>query len=47
MRFVPDRPLSLPLIPHSKTGVTSDGSIVAIQDQQQVTLQCNMCGAAA
>jgi hypothetical protein len=45
MEFVEDQPLQLPLIPHRKTGVQCDGSIVALRDGEQITLQCNVCEA--
>ena len=46
IKFVNNEALRLPLIPHRTVGIQCDGSIVAaLYDEEQVTLQCNACGA--
>jgi hypothetical protein len=36
-------PSHLPAVPHRKAGVQCDGSVVAKQDGDQITLKCNVC----
>jgi hypothetical protein len=45
MKAVENEPLYLPVMPHSKAGATCNGSIVAVRNQEQITPQCNACGA--
>ena len=34
----------VPIVPHRKTGVSCDGSIIPERDGEHVTLKCNTCG---
>jgi hypothetical protein len=45
MKQVPTEHLRFPVVPHWKTGVKCNGSIVAEQTGEQVTLKCNECAA--
>ena len=42
---MPAEPLHLPIVPHRKAGVECNGSIVAEQGGDLVTLKCIVCGA--
>ena len=42
---MPGEPFWLPAIPHRKTGITCNGSVMAIEDGEQITLRCNVCQA--
>ena len=45
IKEVPTEQLHFPAVPHRKTGVKCNGSIVAEQKGEQVTLKCNECAA--
>jgi hypothetical protein len=45
VKEVPTEQLHFPAVPHWKTGVKCNGSIVAEQKGERVTLKCNECAA--
>jgi hypothetical protein len=45
MKQVPTKHLHFPVVPHWKTGVKCNGSIVAEQKGEEVALTCNECAA--
>jgi hypothetical protein len=45
MKQVPTEHIHFPVVPHWKTGVKCNGSIMAERSGEQVTLKCNECAA--